>query len=471
MFKKFMCMTLSALLLLAPAGCAGGGTPSGSESAGGSDSTENPSESVSSEPVEPESVWNKEPTIKGTFYEDFSNGIDSDIWVVSSQKWGADNNGTSPDNVFYSTDETRVKNAGATGGIAVLRSYGDLQANSAKRRQGAALITRQTFGPGKYEVRMKVLPRLGQCTAFWTYYSNGGQTPETIKYSEIDIEMPMEGSFKKWSGTSYERFIDWNILADRQTVMADEPEEGGLNDGQWHTYAFEWRTDAANGDRGVIWYRDGEKMGEAREFVPNYKAALWVGNWFPPDKSWVGIPDFEEAYMYVDWIRVTEYDDPVQEGGGGSTARAEATDLGARPIPQNDYIANGKFSSTENGALLGWEGEGGTSSGSGSDTYLNLEAGKKLTQMIRAQYSGYSFTLSAEALKIVGSGKCKIYAEYMFGSVRMGKSEAIEFTASDTGKKNLNFTIENNSVTDLRIVVETEEGTTAQVTNIEMFLN
>ena len=29
MFKKFMCMTLSALLLLAPAGCAGGGTPSG----------------------------------------------------------------------------------------------------------------------------------------------------------------------------------------------------------------------------------------------------------------------------------------------------------------------------------------------------------------------------------------------------------------------------------------------------------
>ncbi len=59
----------------------------------------------------------------------------------------------------------------------------------------------------------------------------------------------------------------------------------------------------------------------------------------------------------------------------------------------------------------------------------------------------------------------------MFGSVRMEKSEAIEFTASDTGKKNLNFTIENNSVTDLRIVVETEEGTTAQVTNIEMFLN
>lgn len=68
-----------------------------------------------------------------------------------------------------------MENAGATGGIAVLRSYGDLQQDPSKRRQGSALITRQTFGPGKFEVRMKVLPRLGQCTAFWTYYSNGGK--------------------------------------------------------------------------------------------------------------------------------------------------------------------------------------------------------------------------------------------------------------------------------------------------------
>lgn len=66
---------------------------------------------------------------------------------------------------------------------------------------------------------------------------------------------------------------------------------------------------------------------------------------------------------------------------------------------------------------------------------------------------------------------CGLKAVYMFGSVRMGKSEAIEFTASDIGEKDMTFTIDNNRVTDLRIVVETEEGTTAQVTNIEMFLN
>lgn len=58
-----------------------------------------------------------------------------------------------------------------------------------------------------------------------------------------------------------------------------------------------------------------------------------------------------------------------------------------------------------------------------------------MTQFIRAQYPGYSFTLSAEALQVTGSGKCKIYAEYMYGSVRMGASEAIEFTASDVGER------------------------------------
>lgn len=457
MIRKFACMSLTALLLLAASGCGGGPTE------------KPPVDPPDDGPVDPEppttSVWNKEPTVKDTFYEDFSKGIDSDLWEVSSQKWGADNNGTSPQNVFYSTNQQRVTGAGASGGIAVLRSLGDLQENASKRRQGSALITRRTFGPGKYEVRMKVLPRLGQCTAFWTYFSNGSNDPDSIKYSEIDIEMPMEGTYKKWSGTSYERFIDWNILAERQTITSAET--SGLNDGQWHTYCFEWRTDRENGDRGVIWYRDGEKLGEARENVPEYTAALWIGNWFPPDKSWVGVPDFEEAYMYVDWIRVTEYNDPVKEGGGGSNARAEATDLGNKPIPKTDYIANGDFAAAD---LLGWDGEGARGE-DGGKSYVSLEAQTRITQMIRAQYAGYSFTLSANALEVAGTGKCKVYAEYMFGSVRLGKSEEIVFSAADAGNKQISFTIENSMVSDLRIVVETEEGTTARITDVTMLMN
>ncbi len=474
MLKKLACLSLTFMMLLAASACGGseGKEPAGSDTPVG----EEPGGNIPSGPEDPtppaeQSVWNREPTVKATYYEDFSEGIDwQNDWEVSDQKWGADNHGTSHNNVFYTTNETRVASAGGTGGIAVLRSFGDLQPDANKRRQGSALISKRLFGPGKYEVRMKVLPRLGQCTAFWTYYSNGSQDPNTIKYSEIDIEMPMEGTYKKWSGTSYERFIDWNVLAERQTITSDFT--SGLNDGQWHTYCFEWRTDRENGDRGVVWYRDGVKLGEARENVPIYTAALWVGNWFPPDASWVGVPDFEEAYMYIDWIRVTEYNDPSQPGGGASpNAGGQPTDLGAKPIPQNQYIANGSGANIgENNALLGWTGEG-TKGTSESGTYIALDGGKRLTQMIRAQYAGYSFTLSAEALAVAGEGKCKVYAEYMLGTVSFGKTEQIVFDASDLGEKSLSFDITNTNADGLRIVLETEEGTTAQLTNIKLVMN
>lgn len=88
MVKKFMCMTLAALLLLAPAGC-GGGASSESMSGGGTDGSDSPADSSSiPEPEEPDKIWNSEPVVKNVFYEDFAQGIDSDIWEVSAQKWG-----------------------------------------------------------------------------------------------------------------------------------------------------------------------------------------------------------------------------------------------------------------------------------------------------------------------------------------------------------------------------------------------
>lgn len=410
-------------------------------------------------------LWNIAPKVKSVFYDDFSNGVRSDVWKACNETWGANNHGTSPDNVFYSTNRSKVAAAGAEGGIVAMRSRGDLQANANLRRQGAAIITRDTFGPGKYEVRMKILPRLGQCTAAWTYYNGGGTTREDNVYSEIDIEMPMRGDYRIWSGTSYQYFVDWNILADRTTVNVENG--GGLNDGQWHTYAFEWRTDAANGDRGVVWYRDGVKIAEAREFVPEYKAAFWIGNWFPDDLSWVGRPNFEEAYMFVDWVRITEYEDPSKPGGGGGPGGGSAVNLNANDIPVNNYIANGSFAA-QSDSVLGWE-----SANENPFTFANgkatINGGKRVTQMINAQYAGYSFRLNAD-VTVAGTGKCKVYAEYLYGSVRLGKSDAIEFDSSAVGGKTLEFQITNEKVTDLRIVVETEDGVTATVNSLSMYM-
>jgi hypothetical protein len=207
------------------------------------------------------------------------------------------------------------------------------------------------------------------------------------------------------------------------------------------------------------------------EYVPKYKATFWVGNWFPEDIGWVGVPNFEEAYMYIDWVRIKQYGDPWEEGGKGSNSQSTATNLGNSPIPLNNYIADGRFRQEGSDTpLAAWTVNSGslTRNGSGT-TYVTLAAASKLYQYVSAQYTGYSFTLSADAEVLTGGGKCKVYAEYMIGSVKMGQSNAVEFDLSEGERqKNIEFTVTPAKVTDLRIVVETEAGTTAKIYEIKM---
>ena len=453
MKKRILGLFLAVLLCFAFVGCGNNGKTS-----------ETPGNGDEEGPPVAEKNWNKDPVVVKTFYDDFGSGVRSEFWQGKNETWGANNHGTVPSNVLYTTNKTKSNAFGAeSGGVVAIRSTGDLYPDASKRRQGGCLITTDTYGPGLYEVRMKVVPRLGQCTAAWTYYNGGGTTKETNVYSEIDIEMPMQGTYKKWAGTTYEYFVDWNILAERTTANVEEP--NGINDGKWHTYAFEWRTDEANGDKGVIWYQDGVKVADVRTNVPKYKAAFNIGNWFPDDKSWVGVPDFEEAYMYIDWVRITEYADPSLAGGGAGGG-GNAVNLGSQDIPMNNYIANGGFA-VKDGKVYGWDAADDAFTVSGND--VTLAAGKKATQTITGQYNGYSYKLTAD-ISVTGSGKCKVYADYMFGAVRMGSSQKLEISADDSGAQTLEFTIDRSNISDLRIVVETEDGTTAVINDLSMFI-
>src|SRR5690606_13413906 len=71
------------------------------------------------------------------------------------------------------------------------------------KRVGAAIATAYYFGSGRYEVRMKVPPELGVCTAIWTFHYQefypgdpqyrekpvGGKDYYAINH-EIDMEFP-----------------------------------------------------------------------------------------------------------------------------------------------------------------------------------------------------------------------------------------------------------------------------------------
>ena len=413
-------------------------------------------------------TWNSAPNVVGTFFEDFSNGVDTSVWEVSSQKWGS-GVGASPNNVFYSKDADIAAAEGCeSGGIVAMRTFGDYKEEETLRRQGAVLVTREAFGPGKFEVRLKVVPRLGQCTAMWTYWNGGGNTIETNRYSEIDIEMPMNSDYRRWSGTTYKYFYDWSVLAERGTATVEKSD--GVNDGQWHVWAFEWRTDDENGDNAVVWYLDGKKMFEIREYTPEYTASFWIGNWFPGDLGWVGVPNFEEAYMYIDWVRVTQYDDPVKTGlVRNETSGGTATDLGSNPIPKNQYVANSSFGQVSGGNYVAWDKTGTVTGGGFHPVAISPQS--KLTQIITAQYPGYSFDLKVDGRVTAGEGNLKVYVQYMFGSVARGKSEELIFGEGAFSEKTLSFTIPKTiNSTDIRIVLETEAGTTAEVRKVEMYM-
>jgi hypothetical protein len=437
-------------------------------------------------------MWNKEPVIKNIFYEDFSGGIDTSVWEVSNQNWGANNNGTAASNVFYSADKARVEAFGATGGVAVLRSNGDFYQPSGelnKRRQGSALITKRAFGPGRYEVRLKVVPVPGQCSTVWTYYNGGGGANFADylqnKYSEIDIETFLWADYRNILGVSYQYYHeswDWNtqIQNRRDAVYKDDQALSPYNDGQWHTLSFEWRTDKANGDRAVVWFLDGTEFGRALNWVPEYKATFWIGNWFPDDVSWIGNPLFENAYMYVDWVRITEYDDFCMEGAKGGSGGA-ATNLGSAAIPLNNYIVNGGFTqaltvkNTKNEDISSWQ----VSGASLSSGKLTLSGGGRASQAVGAQYAGYSFDLRIDGRVTAGGGKCKVYAEFLSGRTDIvnptlsvvARSEELYFTAGAREQKTLRFTMTGgHSVQYVRVVIETESGVTAEIYGAEMFL-
>ena len=319
--KKIFTILLSALFVCNLFACDNNQQESSNISGG----LENSSSGLVEEKPDPKPVetygWNTEPVVSNVFYDDFENGITSDKWTSTDNGWGVNNNGVTSKNVMYSTDKERVEAEDATGGIVILKTTGDYAEDKNKRRQGAVIITRDDFGAGKYEARVRVLPREGQCTALWTYWNGTPSATklEDSKYCEIDIELPEKGDFRQMSGTTYEKYIDKKNMNQSSAKINFEQKGMGdfsLNDGKWHTLAFEWRT--AENDTGIIWYVDGQTVLKHTTNIPVYTAPFWIGSHFPDLPAWIGVPNFDTAYMYVDWVRITEYDEPTIDESNGS---------------------------------------------------------------------------------------------------------------------------------------------------------
>ncbi len=214
------------------------------------------------------------------FFDDFtSDTLNTAIWTTVDQVWGSGNNGV------------RSENVSTSNGVLCIRGDGDY-ASGLRRVGGCIKTVDSNYASGSYEVRMKALPRMGALTAMWTYYNDGD-----INH-EIDIEMPGNTySFDYCLCTDWIDDIETNAYRTSELIRTNTPQ----NDGQWHTYRFDWHTNPQR----VDYYRDGVLLTSQTTTVPTHAGNFWLGVWFP--NNWSGVPNFATDYLYVDYVKFTPF--------------------------------------------------------------------------------------------------------------------------------------------------------------------
>ena len=280
-------------------------------------------------------------------FDDFDQGfLDSDRWYAAKKNWGGkikDENGKATDKDY--NGGVIPENLYVKDGILCCEAHGDnylgdligwnkdLSARPDGKRVGACAVTKDYYASGRYEIRAKVAPTSGVCCAMWTFEyeeiydkSNPQYVERTdndgyyVVNHEIDIEMPGRPDFPHENiGYDYALCNTW--IGEKEATASDPAEyttgftrlEGRQDDGQFHTYRFDWHTGGTNTDGTVItprveFYFDGKLLRTNTTHIPYKAGRLWIGAWFP--NGWAGKPDFDTSVFEVDWVRITPFGEP-----------------------------------------------------------------------------------------------------------------------------------------------------------------
>ena len=252
------------------------------------------------------------------FYDDFSGAqLDSTKWLIAEKNWGG---------TVIMDGKTQDYNGGVTaehtavqGGNLVLtgcgnRYEGELRGinrdgtrRSDGKRCGGAVATRDYFGSGSYEIRARIAPELGCCSAMWTfeYEEHADGDALQITNHEIDIEFPGRDANDAFS-LQHALCTTWVTEEDHKTKSVPC---GNQTDGAFHTYRFDWHTGSETQMPCVEYYFDGELAYTAYDNIPTNESRFWLGLWFP--KSWAGDPDFDTTVFEIDYVKIT----PFHESG------------------------------------------------------------------------------------------------------------------------------------------------------------
>ena len=262
------------------------------------------------------------------FYEDFSAAeLDVGKWMIAQRNWGGTvnengknvdyNGGVISDNVSVSDGELILTGHGNLyeGDICGINRDGTRRSDG--KRCGGAIATREYFGSGSYEIRAKISPELGCCSALWTFEYEEEDSDGELKITnhEIDIEFPGRDENNDYS-LSHALCTTWVTEEDYKSKSVFCTDQA---DGKYHTYRFDWHTGSDTETPRVDYYFDDELIYTSHEYIPTNKSRFWLGLWFP--KGWAGTPDFDTTEFKIDYVKITPFnesgDTPQHESYSG----------------------------------------------------------------------------------------------------------------------------------------------------------
>jgi endo-1,3-1,4-beta-glycanase ExoK len=155
--------------------------------------------------------------------------------------------------------------------------------------------TRQTFGYGTYEVRMRTMEGSGFNAAFFTYIGPVHDKP----HDEIDVEILLRDTDR----------VTFNTYVEGTPANGGDAALAGAGSTDFQHYAFTW--DAS----GIRWFVNGEQVHRTIDGTPRPSeeqkiyASLWGSETFV---DWMGPFDAGAVPMQleIDWIAFTRLGEP-----------------------------------------------------------------------------------------------------------------------------------------------------------------
>ena len=302
--------------------------------------------------IEKRNAFNKDSELN--FDDEITNGLDDKVWNTLDGYW--ENGGTTPHNgvrrrnIFYTKDSTG-------NGYVALKARGlyNLEDPETKGKpEGSCIESKNSLGPGRYEVYMAAMPREGGVTAFWTYKC---ESSEDVSQNEIDVEIGGGAQYKNlWCTT-------WTRKTNKATNAPDVSSICYMNDGKIHKYTFDWYTDY-KGQGRIDWFIDEHFVQQiSGGTVTDIDMPIWLGVWMP---SWAGNAKWVEDYILVDRVSYTAFDENQYYTAKRAYTTYSPKDPSKSDIKTVDFasitnglnkLSNGDFELTEEFAdndLYGW---------------------------------------------------------------------------------------------------------------------